>query len=56
MLTPAILGIFRHLLTIVAGWLVAEGWIEASQAETVIGAILALIGVGWSVLDKRRRA
>jgi hypothetical protein len=56
MLTPAMLGIIRHLLTILAGWLVAAGWIEASEAETVIGAVLALIGVGWLVLEKRRRA
>lgn len=53
MLNTAVMGIIRHILTLLAGWLVAKGWMEASQTETVIGAVLALAGVGWSVMDKR---
>jgi hypothetical protein len=55
MLTPAILGIFRHLLSMAGAWLAANGWLESSQVETAIGAVLALLGIALSVLDKRRR-
>lgn len=55
MLSQAILGIARHVLTLAAGAFVASGWIEASQVETVVGACLALVGVGWSVVEKKSR-
>lgn len=50
---PAVLGIVRHLLTLAAGALVSGGSLDPAQAETVIGALLAIIGVGLSVYDKR---
>lgn len=55
-MTPAILGITRHLLTIGAGVLVTRGVIDASAAETLVGAGAALVGVGWSIIEKRMRA
>lgn len=55
MLQP-ILGIARHLLTFGAGYLVAQGIIDESTAEALVGAVLTLIGVGWSIYDKKGRA
>lgn len=49
------LGVLRHLLTIAAGALASKGIIDAAAAETLIGAVLAVVGVAWSVYEKRRR-
>lgn len=38
----------RHILTAGAGWLVAKGFADAATAETLIGGIMAALGVGWS--------
>lgn len=44
----------RHLLTAVGGIAVAKGYADSGTVETVIGAVLTLIGVGWSFWDKKR--
>ena len=49
MLRPAILALFRPAL-------VAKGYIEASDIEPVIGALLTIGSVVWSVADKRGRS
>lgn len=54
-MTPAILGIARHLLTLGGGALVARGYIDAGAAETLVGAGVAIVGVVWSVYEKRAR-
>jgi hypothetical protein len=51
---PMILGVARHVLTAAGGAIVARGWLDAGQAEVAIGALIALIGVGWSMVEKRR--
>lgn len=56
MLTPAILGIARHILTLGAGALVTYGYIEGGDAETLIGAGVGIVGVIWSVIEKRMRS
>lgn len=53
---PMILGIARHLLTAAGGALVARGMIDAGNAEAAIGAVVTLIGIGWSMIEKRLRA
>jgi hypothetical protein len=50
-----ILGIVRHILTLVGGGFVAKGHIDASTAETVVGALISLSGVAWSILEKNNR-
>lgn len=52
----SILGFIRHILTFGGGFLVQDGLIDASQVETVTGAIITLVGVVWSVIDKKSRA
>lgn len=54
-MTPAILGIARHLLTLGAGALVTYGVIDGGDAETLVGAGVAIVGVVWSVYEKRIR-
>lgn len=55
MLTPAILGIARHILTLGGGYLIAQGLVDAGQAETLVGAGVAIVGVVWSLIEKRSR-
>jgi hypothetical protein len=55
MMTAAVLGIARHLLTLLGGFLVARGTLDAAAAETLIGAGVSIVGVGWSVLEKKKR-
>jgi hypothetical protein len=55
MLRPAILALVRQVLTVAGTALVAKGYVEASDLEPVIGALLTLGSVVWSVVDKRGR-
>ena len=51
-----VLGFVRHAITTFGGaWLMKAG-LEGSEVELVAGAIVTLLGVAWSVYDKRRRA
>jgi hypothetical protein len=43
------------VLTVAGTALVAKGYVEASDVEPVIGAILTIGSVVWSVSDKRGR-
>jgi len=55
MLKPAILALLRQILTVVGPALVAKGYVKASDVEPVIGALLTIGSVVWSVADKRAR-
>ncbi|MGY9049625.1 hypothetical protein P775_07840 [Puniceibacterium antarcticum] len=55
MLKPAILALIRQVLTVAGTALVAKGYIEASDVEPVIGALLTISSVIWSIADKRGR-
>jgi deferrochelatase/peroxidase EfeB len=55
MLEPLIMGLARHLLTAAGGALVTYGYMDASQGQALSGALLTLVGVGFSVWDKKRR-
>jgi hypothetical protein len=55
MLKPAILALVRQILTVAGTALVARGFIQASDVEPVIGALLTIGSVVWSVADKRGR-
>jgi hypothetical protein len=48
--------VLRHLLTTVGGFAVAKGYVDSGTLETVVGAILTLVGVGWSLYDKKQNA
>ena len=55
MLKPAILAIVRQILTVAGTALVAKGFVQASDLEPVIGALLTIGSVIWSVADKQGR-
>jgi hypothetical protein len=52
----AVLGIARHILTTLGGILTTRGVLGESDVEVVVGAVVALAGVVWSVFEKRSRA
>jgi hypothetical protein len=52
MKTDIILGLVRHLLTIVGGYYVSKGQIDQSSVDTVIGGLTGIAGVAWSVKHK----
>ena len=48
-----ILGLIRHLLTFGGGILVSKGLVEdAATVETLVGALVTVIGGAWSIYDK----
>jgi hypothetical protein len=47
-------GLIRHVLTTVGGGLVASGAIGSSDLEAIIGGVLALFGIIWSVISKKK--
>lgn len=50
------IGLFvRHALTTGGGALIAKGILTAAEWDTVTGAVLALLGVAFSVAHKYRR-
>ena len=55
MLKPAILALVRQMLTVAGTTLVAMGYLNTSDIEPVIGALLTIGSVVWSVADKRGR-
>ena len=55
MLKPAILALIRQVLTVAGTALVAKGYVQASEVEPLIGAMLTIGSVAWSVADKRGR-
>jgi len=56
-MTPSIISAFlRHLLTAAGGVAVAKGYVDSGTLETVIGAIMTLVGFGWSFWDKKKNA
>lgn len=46
----------RHALTTGGGVLVTSGYMTASDAQAAVGAVATLIGIGWSIIEKRTRA
>lgn len=55
MLKPAILALVRQVLTVLGTALVAKGYVQESELEPLIGAMLTIGSVMWSVIDKRTR-
>ena len=55
MLKPAVLALIRQVLTVAGTALVAKGYVQASEVEPLIGAMLTIGSVAWSVADKRGR-
>ena len=48
-MNPNIASLIRLALTAAGGFLVAKGVASAEQVAEVAGAVITLIGVGWSI-------
>jgi hypothetical protein len=48
-------GIVRHLLTAGGGALVTKGILGEGDLELAIGAIIAIAGVIWSAIAKKKK-
>ena len=55
MLKPALLALLRQILTVAGTALVAKGFVQASDTEPMIGALLTIGSIIWSIADKRGR-
>jgi hypothetical protein len=47
-----VLGIIRHTLTFVGGFLVMKGLVDETLVTEVVGGVVALVGTVWSVIVK----
>lgn len=45
--------LIRHGLTTAGGYLAAKGIIAASTVDEVTGAVIVLVGVLWSIVEKK---
>lgn len=55
-MNPVYAGLIRHLLTALGGALAAKGYIGSGDVELVAGALATIIGVAWSVYEKRKQS
>lgn len=51
-----VLGIARHALTAIGGSLVTTGYVGSSDAELLVGSLMAIVGIVMSVINKRKGA
>jgi hypothetical protein len=51
---PQLLGIARHILTFAGGIAIAKGIVDEAMATEIVGAIVSLIGVVWSFIEKEQ--
>jgi hypothetical protein len=51
-----ILGLIRHALTFVGGIIVAKGLVDGALSTEIIGAVMTLVGAGWSIASKKKAA
>lgn len=48
-----ILGFIRHGLTLFGGVLITNGMIDEEMLTEVVGALVTIIGFGWSLISKK---
>lgn len=48
-----ILGIVRHVLTFLGGFLITKGLATSDEITTGIAALITLAGLIWSIIAKR---
>lgn len=46
----------RHALTFGGGFIVQAGLIDNGQLDLVTGALVTIVGVVWSIYEKRKAA
>jgi len=53
MTADQITGILRAILTAIGGYVVGRGIVDQATANEIIGALLTLVGAGWSIYSNR---
>jgi hypothetical protein len=48
-----VLGVIRHGLTFIGGFLVTKGLLDDGMLQEALGAIMTLVGAVWSVTSKK---
>lgn len=48
------LALLRHLLSMAAGAIVAQGVLTNDQATSLVGAIVTIFPIAWSLIEKVR--
>ena len=48
------LGVLRHALTFGGGFLTQAGLADGDQVTTGVSAVVTLVGLVWSILNKRK--
>lgn len=51
-----LLGFLRHIITFVGGILVARGKLDPVAVESIGGAIITLVGLGFSLMTPEKQA
>ena len=51
-----ILGVVRHTLTSAGGALIAKGTVTSVALDQGVGAVITLIGIVWSIIEKKRKS
>jgi hypothetical protein len=51
-----ILSTIRHILTFAGGYVVAKGWIDTPGMESLIGGVMAAVGLVWSIMRHKTPA
>ena len=46
-------GVIRHGITTIGGFLIAKGFIDEVILTEVIGAALSIVGIVWSIINKK---
>lgn len=49
-------GVIRHVLTTAGGALVTDGILTNGQLSDLVGALMVIGGIGWSIYQKRQAA
>jgi lysozyme family protein len=55
-MTNMLTGVIRHIITIFGGGLLGTGLVGDDEITIIAGAIASLLGVVWSIIEKRARA
>jgi hypothetical protein len=55
-MNPNLASLVRHILTAAGGFLVAKGLASADQLAELVGAVVSIAGVGWSVYNNKKTA
>jgi hypothetical protein len=48
--------LLRHLLTFAGGFIASSGYATTDEINLAIGAVVTLVGTGWSIWAKRKPA